>query len=163
KPQTEPAVVEGAPPVPMAVKNFTIPVNGAAADATPPRLGVYPRPGAPRAHLDTVPKVFFNRPVSGVTATTFTVTDASGTVRPSPGRRPAAPAPGGRGGGRGPPSSARAVGPPARPSPVPPARQPPRPRRRLHRPRRPPAPPARPMPPSGHSRSPLPPAPRTVA
>ncbi len=83
KPQTEPAVVEGAPPVPMAVHNFTIAISGAPADATPPRLGVYPRPGAPRAHLDTVPKVFFSRPVTGVTATTFTVTDASGTVLPA--------------------------------------------------------------------------------
>jgi hypothetical protein len=83
KPQTEPAVVEGAPPVPMAVHNFTIAIAGAPADATPPRLGVYPRPGAPRAHLDTVPKVFFSRPVTGVTATTFTVTDASGTVLPA--------------------------------------------------------------------------------
>jgi hypothetical protein len=83
KPQTEPAVVEGAPPVPVVIKNFTIPVNGAAADPTPPRLGVYPRPGAPRAHLDTVPKVFFNRPVTGVTAATFTVTDASGAVLPA--------------------------------------------------------------------------------
>jgi hypothetical protein len=83
KPQTEPAVVEGAPPVPMAVKNFLIPISGVPADATPPRLGVYPRPGAPRAHLDTVPKVFFSRPVAGVTATTFTVTDASGTVLPA--------------------------------------------------------------------------------
>ncbi|HEX7841911.1 MAG TPA: hypothetical protein VF469_30785, partial [Kofleriaceae bacterium] len=83
KPQTEPAVVEGAPPVPMAVRNFTIAINGAPADATPPRVGVYPVPGARRAHLDTVPKVFFSRPVKGVNATTFTLTDASGAVLPA--------------------------------------------------------------------------------
>ncbi|TMQ07849.1 MAG: hypothetical protein E6J90_42140 [Deltaproteobacteria bacterium] len=83
KPQTEPAVVEGAPPVPMAVRNFTIAINGATADGAPPRLGVYPQPGAPRAHLDTVAKVFFSRPVTGINTTTFTLTDASGAVLPA--------------------------------------------------------------------------------
>ena len=83
KPQTEPAVVEGAPPVPMAVRNFTIAINGIQPDASPPRLGVYPVPGAKRAHLDTVAKVFFSRPVTGVTSTTFTLTDASGAVLPA--------------------------------------------------------------------------------
>jgi hypothetical protein len=80
KPQTEPAVVEGAPPVPMAVKSFTISL-GTAAEA--PRLGVYPAPGAPRAHLDVVPKVFFSRPVTGVTAASFTLTDATGAAVPA--------------------------------------------------------------------------------
>jgi hypothetical protein len=82
-PTTEPAVVEGAPPVPMAVKNFTIAINGAPAETAAPRAGVYPLPGAAHAHLDTVPKVFFSRPVTGVTAQTFTVTDASGAVLPA--------------------------------------------------------------------------------
>ena len=82
-PTTEPAVVEGAPPVPMAVKNFTIAINGAPAETAAPRFGVYPLPGAAHAHLDTVPKVFFSRPVTGVTAQTFTVTDASGAVLPA--------------------------------------------------------------------------------
>jgi hypothetical protein len=81
KPQTEPAVVEGAPPVPMAVRTFTIAINGTPVDASPPKVGVYPLPGAKRAHLDTVPKVFFSRPVTGVTQATFTVTDASGAVK----------------------------------------------------------------------------------
>ncbi|HEY6175676.1 MAG TPA: Ig-like domain-containing protein, partial [Kofleriaceae bacterium] len=83
KPQTEPAVVEGAPPVPMAVRTFTIAINGTPVDASPPKVGVYPLPGAKRAHLDTVPKVFFSRPVTGVTQATFTVTDASGAVLPA--------------------------------------------------------------------------------
>jgi len=83
KPRTEPAVVEGAPPVTMAVKSFTIALTGAPADATAPRVGVYPVPGAKRAHLDTVPKVAFSRPVTGVNTTTFTVTDASGAVLPA--------------------------------------------------------------------------------
>ncbi|HMG53273.1 MAG TPA: Ig-like domain-containing protein, partial [Kofleriaceae bacterium] len=83
KPQTEPAVVEGAPPVPMAVRNFTIAITGAPADTAPPKIGVYPSPGAPRAHLDTVPKVFFSRPVTGVNNATFTLTDAGGTTLPA--------------------------------------------------------------------------------
>jgi hypothetical protein len=83
KPHTEPAVVEGAPPVPMAVRTFTIAVNGAAGDASPPRVGVYPVPGAPRAHIDTIPKVFFSRPVKGVDTKTFTLTDASGAAVPA--------------------------------------------------------------------------------
>lgn len=82
-PQTEPAVVEGAPPVTMAVRNFTIALNGAPAETGAPKVGVYPLPGATRAHLDTVPKVFFSRPVTGVDAKTFTVTDASGAVLPA--------------------------------------------------------------------------------
>lgn len=80
KPTTEPAVVEGAPPVPMNVRSFVIAINGAPVDRAPPRFGVYPRPGAARAHLDTVPKVFFSRPVTGVDARTFTLTDAGGAA-----------------------------------------------------------------------------------
>jgi hypothetical protein len=83
KPASEPAVVEGAPPVPMAVRSFTIAVNGAPADASAPRVGVYPVPGAKRAHLDAVPKVFFSRPVTGVNAATFTLTDATGNAVPA--------------------------------------------------------------------------------
>jgi hypothetical protein len=83
KPRTEPPVVEGAPPVPMAVKSFTIAIAGEAAPTSVPRVGVYPTPRAPRAHLDTVPKVFFSRPVTGVNSTTFTLTDASGAAVPA--------------------------------------------------------------------------------
>jgi hypothetical protein len=83
RPTTEPAVVEGAPPVPMTVRSFVIAINGAAIDREPPRVGVYPRPGAARAYLDTVPKAFFSRPVTGVDARTFTLTDASGAKVPA--------------------------------------------------------------------------------
>ena len=83
KPHTEPAVVEGAPPVPMAVKTIVIAVNGQAGDTSAPRVGIYPAPGAPRAHLDTVPKVFFSRPVTGVNTTSFTLTDQSGAAVPA--------------------------------------------------------------------------------
>lgn len=85
----EPAVVEGAPPVPMAVTSFTIAIDGGgssdAADAAAamPKLGVYPAPGARRAHLDAIPKAFFSRPVSGVNARTFTLHDAGGAAVPA--------------------------------------------------------------------------------
>ena len=42
-PHTEPAVVEGAPPVPMIVRNWVIAVDGAGADRTPPRHRPLPR------------------------------------------------------------------------------------------------------------------------
>jgi hypothetical protein len=83
KPRTEPAVVEGAPPVPMVTRSFTIQIAGTPVDTTAPKVGVYPAPGATRAHIDTLPKVFFNRPVTGVNATTLTLTDASGAVVPT--------------------------------------------------------------------------------
>jgi hypothetical protein len=83
KPHTEPAVVEGSPPVPMAVRSIVINVNGAEGDAALPRVGVYPVPGARRAFLDTVPKVFFSRPVTGVNAASFTLTDATGAAVPA--------------------------------------------------------------------------------
>jgi hypothetical protein len=46
-------------------------------------VAVYPRPGAERAHQDVVVKVFFSRPVTGVTAQSFRLTDASGQLVPA--------------------------------------------------------------------------------
>ena len=83
KSRNEPAVVEGSPPVPMAVRSFTIAIDGAAPDVAPPKVGVYPAPGAARVYLDAVPKVFFSRPVTGVNATTFTLTDPTGAAVPA--------------------------------------------------------------------------------
>ncbi len=82
-PRTEPAVVEGAPPVPAIVRTFTIPIEGAPPDGEPPRLGVYPVPGAARAHQDVVVKAFFSEPVTGVGPTSFTLTDAAGQIVPA--------------------------------------------------------------------------------
>jgi hypothetical protein len=62
RPRTEPAVVEGSPPVPMVVRSTAIPIEGAPPDAKPPRIGVYPAPGAIRAHQDVVMKVFLSEP-----------------------------------------------------------------------------------------------------
>jgi hypothetical protein len=78
KPETEPAVVEGAPPVPMVVRNWVFAVSGAPPDATPPRVAAYPRPGADGVYLDVVVKAFFTEPVRGVDETTFTLSDARG-------------------------------------------------------------------------------------
>jgi hypothetical protein len=83
KPHTEPAVVEGAPSVPMVVRNAVIAVDGAAADRTAPRIGTYPVPGADRVYQDAVVKAFFSRPVRGVDARTFTLADSTGAQVPA--------------------------------------------------------------------------------
>ena len=45
QPTVEPAVVEGAPPVPMQVVNWVMPITG-TPDTTPPTATPYPRAGA---------------------------------------------------------------------------------------------------------------------
>jgi len=83
KPATEPAVVEGAPPVPMVVRNWVIAVDGAPADKTSLRLAVYPAAGTQNAYQDTVVKAFFSRPVRGVDTRSFTLTDSAGKQIPA--------------------------------------------------------------------------------
>jgi hypothetical protein len=80
---SEPAVVEGAPPVPMIVRNWVIGIDGAVADRTPPRFAGYPEPGARRVYPDVVVKVAFSEPVSGVDARSFTLTDTTGAPVPA--------------------------------------------------------------------------------
>jgi hypothetical protein len=82
-PRTEPAVVEGAPPVPMIVRNWVIAVEGAGADRAPPRFAAYPSPGARDVYPDAVVKVSFSEPVAGVDARSFTLTDAAGAPVPA--------------------------------------------------------------------------------
>jgi hypothetical protein len=82
KPNTEPAVVEGAPPVPMVVKNWVISVDS-APDKTPLRVGTYPTPGASQVYQDAVAKVVFSKPVRGVNAQTFTLADSKGAQVPA--------------------------------------------------------------------------------
>jgi len=82
-PTSEPAVVEGAPPVPMVVRNWVIGVDGAAADSAPPRVATYPEPGARGVYTDAVAKVSFSEPVTGVDARTFTLVDAKGAAVPA--------------------------------------------------------------------------------
>jgi hypothetical protein len=81
-PTVEPAVVEGAPPVPMQVVNWVIPLTG-TPDTTPPTATHYPRADATEVYEDVVVKVFFSEPVRGVDATTLTLTDAAGTAVPA--------------------------------------------------------------------------------
>ena len=82
QPSVEPAVVEGAPPVPMRVVNWVIPLTG-TPDTTPPTATPYPRAEATEVYDDVVVKVFFSEPVRGVDATTLTLTDAQGTGVPA--------------------------------------------------------------------------------
>jgi len=81
-PSSEPAVVEGAPPVPMEVTNWLINVTG-TTDTTAPTATTYPAAGATDTHLDVVPKVVFSEPVTGVDAGTFLLSDSGGVPVPA--------------------------------------------------------------------------------
>lgn len=79
RPSVEPPVVEGAPPVPMEVRNWVIQIEGGEQERVPPRItGTYPRAGATGVFQDVVIKAFFSRPVQGVDRATFTLADARG-------------------------------------------------------------------------------------
>jgi hypothetical protein len=80
---TEPAVVEGAPPVPMAVRNWVMSITGAHPEPLRLHAATYPLPGATDVYQDVVPKVFFSAPVSGVNAETFTLVDPQGRQVPA--------------------------------------------------------------------------------
>ncbi len=82
-PSVEPAVVEGAPPVPMEVRSLVIDVRGGATDTIPPGLRTYPGDSAKGIARDVVPKAFFSEPVTGVDASTFTLTDDAGSPVPA--------------------------------------------------------------------------------
>ncbi len=83
KPNTEPPVVEGAPPVPMVVRNLVVPIDGQAPDTSVPRVRTYPAPGADRVYQDVVVKVFFSKPVRDIDTKTFTLEDAAGHPVPA--------------------------------------------------------------------------------
>jgi hypothetical protein len=83
KPSAEPAVVEGAPAVPMIVRNGMIPISGAAADRAPLAVSTYPPAGADSVYPDAVVKAFFSKPVGGVDSTNFTLTDSKGARIPA--------------------------------------------------------------------------------
>ena len=83
-PSSEPPVVEGAPPVPMEVRNWVIRVAGAPeTGAAPAVVSTYPQPGAIDVFADVVPKASFSQPVTRVDTTTFTLTDPSGVRIPA--------------------------------------------------------------------------------
>jgi hypothetical protein len=81
-PTVEPAVVEGAPPVPMAVKNWLITITD-IPDTAPPQMGTYPAADATSVYEDVVVKVFFSEPVVGIDTTAFTLTDTNGLAVPA--------------------------------------------------------------------------------
>jgi len=83
KPATEPPVVEGAPPVPMTVRNWVISIEGAPADKSALHVATYPLPGANHVYQDAVVKAFFSKPVRGVDAQNFTLTDSRGIQLPA--------------------------------------------------------------------------------
>jgi hypothetical protein len=83
KPSTEPPVVEGAPPVPMIVRDLVIPVAKAARENAPPRVRVYPAPGATDVYRDAVVKASFSRPMEALTTKTFTLMDSQGNAVPA--------------------------------------------------------------------------------
>ncbi|HTQ11588.1 MAG TPA: Ig-like domain-containing protein [Fimbriimonadaceae bacterium] len=82
-PTVEPAVVEGAPPVPMEVRNWVIDVQGGVIDRTPPAVQTYPAAGASEVYQDAVVKAFFSEPVRGLDNRSFTLTDESGALVPA--------------------------------------------------------------------------------
>src|SRR3954470_19135495 len=82
-PSVEPAVVEGAPPVPMEVRSVVIDVRGGAVDTAPPAARTYPGDGLQGIARDVVPQTFFSEPVTGIDASTFTHTDAAGPPVPA--------------------------------------------------------------------------------
>jgi len=83
KPRTEPAVVEGSPAVPMIVRNWVIAIKDAPVDKMPPQVATYPADGASNAYQDVVVKAFFSKPVHGVDASSFTLTDSHGARIPA--------------------------------------------------------------------------------
>lgn len=81
-PTVEPAVVEGAPAVPMEVKNWVINITG-TSDTTPPGASVYPADAATDVYQDVVVKAHFSEPVTGVNAASFTLVDSNGLSVPA--------------------------------------------------------------------------------
>ena len=81
-PSVEPAVVEGAPAVPMAVKNWVINITG-SADAVAPAATVYPANGATNVFQDVVVKVNFSEPITGLSPASFTLVDSQGLSVPA--------------------------------------------------------------------------------
>ena len=82
-PKTEPPVVEGSPPVPMVVRDIIVSIAGGPANKVAPRIATYPLADADRVYPDVVVKLFFNRPVSGVDARSFTLIDSHGVQVPA--------------------------------------------------------------------------------
>jgi hypothetical protein len=81
-PHREPAVVEGAPPVPVRVVSRTVNVRG-RTDTSAPTANVYPSQNQRNTYRDLVPKVTFSEPVAPIDADSFTLSDAAGARVPA--------------------------------------------------------------------------------
>jgi hypothetical protein len=81
-PSSEPAVVEGSPPVPMEVRSRVIPV-GRSEPRREVAIATYPAPDTADVYRDAVVKVFLSEPSSGLDATTFTLRDGGGSLVPA--------------------------------------------------------------------------------
>ena len=80
---SEPAVVEGAPPVPMEIRTWQIEVAPQPATASePPAWWTYPSDGAEDVYRDVVVKVSFSKPVKGIDPAALTLFDAAGREVP---------------------------------------------------------------------------------
>ena len=82
-PTVEPAVVEGAPPVPMEVKNWVINITGQTDTKAPTVASTYPANNAVDVYDDVVVKVRFSEPVTNVNTTNFTLVDSTGVSVPA--------------------------------------------------------------------------------
>jgi hypothetical protein len=67
----------------MVVHNWVISIEHAPAGHATPQVGTYPSPGTQNAYLDTVVKVSFSKPVRGVDARSFVLTDSHGIQVPA--------------------------------------------------------------------------------
>jgi hypothetical protein len=84
RPSVEPPVVEGAPPVPMEVRNWVIRVEGGSEEAgAAPVVTTYPPRGSSDVFQDVVPKASFSEPVRNLDQMSFTLVDATGTPVPA--------------------------------------------------------------------------------
>jgi Big-like domain-containing protein len=83
QPTTEPPVVEGAPPVPMVVRSFTIRLANSSTNDVPLRIATYPVSGAVQVYQDAVVKVFFSKPMRQFDSDAFTLFDSRGARVPA--------------------------------------------------------------------------------
>lgn len=76
-PHAEPAVVEGAAPVPISVQSRVVNL-GDHRDTTRPEISVYPAQFEHNVYVDVVPKVTTSEPVRGIDESSFRLIDQSG-------------------------------------------------------------------------------------
>jgi hypothetical protein len=81
-PRTEPAVVEGAPPVPIRLKTAVINIKG-SRDKSAPRVAIYPATNQRNAYRDAVVKISGSEPLVGIDEKSFTLTNSVDEIVPA--------------------------------------------------------------------------------